>query len=560
MDRTRSCSLGWQTAAGVVLVALVAVSCGSKKDPPGAASDPGEDGGASVVVDDVVLDPPGDPVDGGVLEVGLSGETGGNWNPTVGQWVGSSYIVASTFYDFLMAYDEDEQPVPYLAESMVPNDDFTSWTITLRPDIRFHDGTPLDGEALKVNLDAQRSSPLIGPVMQTVTDVAVVSDLAVEVTVSEPWSTFPHLLTAQPGAVAAPSVYESDAGGLSPVGTGPFEFVSWEPDAGLVVERNDSYWQAGLPHLDGVEFSVVADESSRAAALEQGQFDLIQTGDPGSIISLGEAAAEGRYQIYVDDEGEGNETFVVFNTTKPPFDDPIAREAVIAGVDTQVVAETVYDGLFAPARGIFRPSSPWYVETDYPTYDPDRAAELAAQYEAEHGEPLAFDVNILPTPEISEVADLIAGQLGEVGIEARPQTLEQTKLVLDAVTGNFQSTGFILFGSRHPDRDYVFMHGSTTAPAPGSFGLNISGLVDAEKDDAMDAARATDDLDEQIAQYAIVQERLAETLPFGFLVHNVDALVYQNDVFGVLDQQLPDGAPSPPTTVPRLTTVWLAGG
>jgi peptide/nickel transport system substrate-binding protein len=548
-----------RVVAVAVLIALATVACGSKKDPPDAAGG-GSGGGAgeaSVVVDDVSVEPEGDPVRGGTIVFGLSGETGGNWNPTAGQWVGSSYIIAATFYDFLMAYGEDDEVEPYLAESMTSNDDFTLWTITLRPGVTFHDGSPLDAEALKVNLDAQRTSPLIGPVMRTVSDIRIIDDLIIEVEMSQPWSTFPHLLTAQPGAVAAPSVFASDQGGRNPVGTGPFEFVSWEPDNNLVVERSDDYWQEGLPYLDGVEFRVAADETTRAAGFEQGQFDIIQTSDPGQIIALGETAANGENQIFVDDEGEGNETFVVFNTAKPPFDDVLAREAVITAVDTDAVAETVYDGLYTPARGIFRPGSPWYVETDYPTYDPERAQELADEYEAKYGEPLTFDVNILPTPEITKVAEQITTQLGEVGIEATPKTLEQTRLVLDAVTGNFESTGFILFGSRHPDRDYVFNHGSTTAAAPGAFGLNFSGMVDEEKDAAMDAARATDDRDEQIAQYRIVQERMAETLAFGFLVHNVDALVYQNDVFGLIEQTLPDGAPSPATTTPRLSGVWL---
>src|SRR5690606_25100531 len=126
------------------------------------------------------------PKPGGTLRFGLASETSG-YNPAVDQITLSGYQVAQAVYDRLVAYDENAEWQPYLAESLEPNDDFTEWVITLRPDVVFHDGTPLTGEVLAQNLQATKDSPLLGQVFRAVETIEVVDDLSVRVDMNTPW-------------------------------------------------------------------------------------------------------------------------------------------------------------------------------------------------------------------------------------------------------------------------------------------------------------------------------------------------------------------------------------
>ena len=502
-----------------------------------------------------VQEPPGDPVAGGQLAFGLNAETDG-WNVTTNRWSGSAYIVGGALFDPLVALGEDGRPHPYLAETIESNEDFTVWTITLRPGATFHDGQPVNAEAVAKNLRAHQESILTSASMDFVADdgVQVVDDLTVEVRMDLPWSTFPDLLTGQPGYVMAPSMMDAEDGSRNPVGSGPFEFESWVPGQDLQVTRNTEYWREGLPYLDAVQFQVLVDVQTRGRALETGQIDALETQDANQIRSFAEDARAGNVQMYSDDNIENSETFIALNTTQPPFDDPLARQILAYGTDTQGLSDAAYGGLFPPADGMFAESSRWYAPTDYPQYDLAKATELHEEWKAAHGgQPLSFTANITPTPEIQAIAQTLQQQARQSGVEVTLNSIDQVTLIADAVSRNYEATGFILFGSALPDRESVFF-----ADIPeGSF-LNITGNDNPVIVQAVTDLRATDDPEAQAEQWAIIQQEQAKDLNFIWLVHNLAAVVYTNTVFGFIGTTLPDGSPGADTVTPFLTEVWVS--
>ncbi len=178
------------------------------------------------------------PVKGGRLVFGLTGETDG-WLPQAARWSPSSDNVAKAVFDPLVALGADESVQPYLAQSFTPAADFRSWQIKVRPNVKFHDGTPFDAAALVQNLEADRTSPLVGSAFKPITAVEKVDDLTAKVTMSSQWANFPSLFLTQAGFMVAPAqIAAQDT--RHPVGTGPFVFDTWTPDKSLKLNRNPS--------------------------------------------------------------------------------------------------------------------------------------------------------------------------------------------------------------------------------------------------------------------------------------------------------------------------------
>ncbi|MBJ7454272.1 MAG: ABC transporter substrate-binding protein, partial [Blastococcus sp.] len=239
----------------------------------GGGDSEGTDAEAGAVSD---VSEAGDPVEGGEITVGLEAETN-SWLPSEGTFNQPGTNVAYAIYDPLMHRTAEGTVEPYLAESMEPNAELTEWTLKLRPNVQFHDGTPLDAAALKSNFDDYLKAPAskVAASLADVTSLDVVDDLAVVYKLTGPNAAFPdNLVTAAgwPFSPTAAAAAGEDAG-ANPVGTGPFAFVSWQRDSNLVVEKNENYWQEGLPHLDKITFRPIPDEDTRLSSLQSSDID-----------------------------------------------------------------------------------------------------------------------------------------------------------------------------------------------------------------------------------------------------------------------------------------------
>lgn len=497
-----------------------------------------------------------DPVAGGTLSFGLSLESIG-WLPSSSLWDPPGYVAASSFFDRLTAYDADGNIRPYLAEAIESNEDFTEYTITLREGVMFHDGTPLDAEALKIHFENMVASPIWGPSITPVDTLEVVDDLNLNVVMSSPFSTFPHVLSAQPGFVAAPSQYEDEDGQRNPVGTGPFVFDEWVPEDHLTVRANPDYWREGYPLLDGIEFRPIPDSTERRRALETGDLDIMETNAAADIADLEES---GDYRVYLDSEGETTEMTAMLNAARLPFEDPIARQAVAHAIDREAIATDVYGGRFDPANGPFRPGSPWYQEdVAYPGYDPERAQELAEEYEAEHGEPIAYTIEVSTDPFELKVAQAVKEQSEAVGMQVEVASVPAQQTTIDVAVGSFDmNVTNLLWGSPHPDRESFTLHSANYGDL-GTIAMNITRMVDEEIDAGIEAGRETGDLDEQIAIWRGIQERLVEQNTFLFLVHNETGEIAHNRVQAVTDWTFPDGTEgrTQDQTILSLYQLWL---
>ena len=393
------------------------------------------------------------------------------------QWTTQgAFYIANALFDPLVALDAEGSARPYLAKSIVPNETFTEWTITLRPGVRFHDGTPFDAAALKENLDAMRSS-LTGVLLGPLESTQVTGELTAVVTLSSPWSLFPYNLARQGGYMVAPATLDDPDGTNHPIGTGPFVFDSWERGSTLTVTRNDDYWRDGLPYLDQVTFVVVDDPTSRLASVSSGTSDAAVLASAAEVRATSEEAGTGSIQFFSDRDLETDEETVLLNTTRAPFDDLNARRAVAHAIDRSALESATGR---PTTVGPFQEGSPYYLDPDeagWPAYDVAQATELAAQYEADHGQRLSFTLMTIGDSDTQAQAQVLQSQLAAAGIEMQLETVEIAATSLRLIQRDFDAVLSGFLSSPTIDQSYIFFE---PPPPGGGLSVNFTGLVDPE--------------------------------------------------------------------------------
>jgi len=531
----------WVTTVAIVIAStLTATSCGGSSTA-GSGSEPGTNDTVSRANKGVVQTAERPRV-GGKLVYGLYSETNG-WNPGANQWAPSGLQVTNAIFDTITAYDEHSDIKPYLAESFEHNADFTEWTIRLRPNVKLHNGKPVNADVVIRNQTYLSKSLVTGPAYRFagVLGFTKVDDLAFRVTLDKGQVQWPIFLATQLGVVADPDWLESNDG-LKPIGTGPFTMDTWEIDKKLTVRKNADYWRTDkdgtrLPYLDSIEFVVMPDTETRSKALQAKDVDIVETLSGQQLQSFQQQ--EG-FQVYSDSAGESRELFVQLNTMAEPFTDPDARRALAYATDKRAYSDIASGGFDEVANGPIAPTSPWFTATDYPQYDPVKAKELVEKVKAKHDG--KFEIHLLGTssPERVVGAQTLQQQWATVGIDVTVELQEQAKLIVQVISGSYQATLWDQFDAPNPLADGVWWD-ADGAVAPPALTLNFARNKDEAISRAMDEAIKEPDFAKRKAQVDIVQQRLAADMPYIWLIHQRVSLIASNRVVNLVHYELPDG-------------------
>ena len=522
--------VGRSRVAALVLASLLTTSAAVAIAAPAGAGRAGKAGNA--------------PKQGGSVEFGLEAETTGGFCLPDATLAASGIQVVTAIYDTLVTHNAKGEYVPYLAKSVEPNGDFTQWTITLRPGVQFQDGTPFDAAALKLNLDTYRGqNPNIKPrlnvfVWQNVTSVEETGPLSVVVTTKVPWVAFPALLhgSGRNGMLAPAQLVDRETCATNMIGTGPFKLREWRQNESLTVEKNKNYWREGLPHLDEIVFRPLPDSQSRVIGLQSGELDLMTTGNSSSISDLKQSAESGDIKVLVSDDG-AETAYLMLNVSKPPFDDPIARQAVAAAGDARQTNRIRNLGLNTIATGPFPPDNPAYVKNNTRLHDVAKAKKLNAQYQQAHGEPIKFEYLTNPEPETLAIAALLKEQERQAGIEVSIRTVDQSTLINEAIAGTFQGAGFRNHTGGDPDTQYVWWHSGSP--------VNFGRIKDPVIDGYLDQGRSEPDPAKRVKIYRDLNRYFGKELYNLWSWYTLWAVGYQNNVQGVAGPPLPDGGGRP---------------
>ena len=549
----RSTRLG--LVAGLTVIALLAGACGQSSHPAAGTTSTSPATSKTTgapVHHPVVLAGSGAPRHGGSIVYGVDSDPNG-WNPLTARWTETALTEANTVFDPLAAWGTHYDVEPYLAKSFTHSADYRTWTIALRPGVSYHDGTRFNAASVITDLNALRASTLTGASLTPVASVDAVDDLTVAVRMSIPWSVFPTALTAQAGMMAAPSQILS--GNTSrPVGTGPFVFSSWAPNATFVVHRNPTYWRHGLPYLDQITFRPILNETTSMSSLTNGDIDMLLTSLSSIQSKLADLATHHQMQL-VYSAGETEESAIMVNTTAAPLNDLRVRQALAYGTDTRAWARATGTDPATMADGPFAPGSKWYVPTGYPTYDLARAKALVAQVQAKSG-PITFTLQCESDPTVDQECQILQSQWDRLGMRVAINTVVESTLITNAVTGAYQATIWRQFGEQDPDGDIQWWDSANTKPP---LALNMARNQDPILDAALEVGRTSAKPYERELAYITVARRLAKDLPYIWLNHEIWVVAARNNVRGLDQTTLPDGTPTDGVTsgVERLGQIWL---
>ena len=462
-----------------------------------------------------------------------------SWSPAGPAWTASDLQATRGVYDRLLVRDENDLPVPELVERVTPDATFSTWTLQLRKGITFSDGTPLDAATVAANLNLQRVSPDNALLLEPIILVTAPSELTVVVAMGTPWSTFPEVLTTKVGAIASLATITGAA--ATPIGTGPFVDAGVALDGSLLLKRNPTYWKKGLPHLDEVKLVPMADANDRVNAVVDGSVDMVAVDQPRQLSRLDQlTAADSPIDVVEDRNAEKPKVSVAFNTGRAPFDRITARRAVALATDRKAILTQAFDGQGLIARGPISDTSPWFSDHSSPGRDLDGARRQVAEYTAETGEPLSFQLLVPPDVTLTRVATMLRIQLAEAGIEVALVPVDPPMMAEATTSGQYQSAVGVGFTAAHPDAYLPFFDGSPSEQPTVT--ANITRYVNPIVLKAFADARTTLDVTRHVDDYRIIQEQLFVDVPMMFLVQMRQAMVLSPAVHDVTRWSTGSGA------------------
>ena len=520
---------------------------------------------AVVVGDNTPPTDPGAPASGGHLRVALEGETN-NWLPGRGNHVAPAALtVAMALFDPLVKLDHEGRFRPYLAESITPNDEFDAWTLRLRPGVQFHDGTPLNAEAIKWNFDNLHKRP--GSVtygsIRDVESVEVIDDLTVVYQLSQAIVPFPDMLTRAVGWPVSPTAVErlGDEAGLYPVGTGPFELVEWRRDDRMELQRNDNYWQDGLPYLDGITFRPLPDEDARLASLISGDMDVIQTLRQHIVARL-----RGLSGIHLYEQVGNSSGSAIFNAEVPPVDDARVRQALAWALDPEALIEVLGGHGITPMQTqYFNENNVWYsprVAEAWPHSNPQKARELLDDYMNDPqrsdglapGDPVSVEMMCLPEQSLIDLAQMYQAFWTAVGVNVRLRQIEQATQVQSAISGDYMITCWRSSNEQDP---YTIM--TSDYGPPDVQPLNYTNFTHPLLDEKIEVLRLEPDFDERYAAVEDIMMLFTEQVPSTWTGSTPAAVAVQPRVRNIKGWTFPDGTPGDGMPVAQVSwaQVWM---
>lgn len=546
------------------------------------------------------------PSHGGTLVYAVDEDVEAPWTAYDGACGATCGLVLRNITETLFVLDDAGAAVPYLLDSVTANEDSTVWELVVRRGVRFHDGTPLNADSVKYNLNVARSSLVTGPEMAPIEGIDAAGRV-VTVRMKQPWASFPGVLTGRAGMmfsvewlqpletnprrrVAAEAYHhptkltEPTSDPAAPMGLGPFRLAAYEPGDGGSVElvRNKDYWRGDsplstaedLPYLDGVTLSFIADRDDRRSALTDDDVHMMRAADDAQAGELLDQADElnliagpafaATSQLVMNlaaDDLDGDEV----NAASPLLDARV-RRALAHTLDRERLADEFSGGGAVAANGPFpigvRGS---LAESGYPPFSPVDANVLIDEYLADaRSDRLTFSLLVTTDPRDRELGRAVRAMWRETfgsRVVVELTELEPEEFVDRVTRGDFMMASWSVPSTAEVDERRVWW-GGDAALAIGQPAVNVGRLSDPTIDQLLLVSRTSSDPDERRAAAEAVNRRQAELLPALTLTWDTHVSAASPTVRDLTVSDLPAGGRAMPLVagVHALHHVWCWEG
>ena len=493
---------------------------------------------------------PGEPIaagspvrEGGDLVMGLSSEPD-KLDPTTSSSLYTRYVMSS-ICEKLYDIGPTGELLPQLAAAMPEiSPDGRTVTITVRPGIRFADGTPLDAAAVVTTLqrhltlpDSSRRSEL-GPVES----ITATGPRTVTIGYERPFAPLTASLADRAGmimsaaALARPGVEFSQ----DPVCVGAFRFAERIPQTSITVVRDPNYYAADQVHLDSITYRIMNDSNIRSANLRSGDVQVADTISPQDVDAL--ARERDVRVLQIPSLGYQGMTVNVGNTEgtgSPPgridtplASDPRVRRALALSVDRTVLVNAVFNNWYEPACSPVSPSTEYATPASdaCPPYDPARSRQLLA--EAGVPAPYRVTMKVSNKPDTLRLAQALQAAVAQGGFEIAIEPVEYSTLLDVQDRGDFDLLQLGWSGRVDP-------HGNIANFLKTGASNNYSGYSNPQVDALIGQAAATIDPRARAELYGRLVAQVQRDNPIVYLYRQRNLTAHTADVAGV--QTFADG-------------------
>jgi len=420
--------------------------------------------------------------------------------------VGGGRIVARLVMEKLFSHGKEGELVPGLGLFAVNSKDGKSWTITLRKNVKFHDNTPFNADAVvhhwkRILNPENRFRGLL--LLRPVASVEKTGEFEVRFHLKHAWTPFMAFLTNPSGftsLIPSPTAVDNGSHNLSPVGTGPFVFKEWKRGDHLLVTKNSAYWQKGKPYLDEVVFKAIPDHGARYAALASGQANLMITDRAMHVKKLEKNQDFTTYTLKWRGAG-----IIALNNMKPPLDDVRVRRAIALGWDQKRYIRMSF-------KDIMPYTEHWFGDAincgdvGYPSPDVEKARQLIQDY----GKPVELEYVHTATNRGKEAGVIMQQMMKDIGVKITPVPSDYPGLIKRLIGRKFDMTSWGIPGAYD-------MGPITTAILHSKSPWNVSRYASEEMDKTLMALRMTTDAGQREEIMCNIARKVNSEKPFLFI-------------------------------------------
>ncbi len=392
--------------------------------------------------------------------------------------------------------------------------DTNTWEFTLRKDVKFHDGTSMDAEAVKWSL---MRAVKVNPQVASFTKIKSIETKGTDtiiVTTSQPNGDLPAAMHYTSAAIIAPSSVDKDGKFLKPIGTGAFKLDQWDSSTGIMkLSKYTGYW-GKVSKLDKLEIRPLPDPNTRALSLEKGEINF--TCDP-PYNELDQLKKEKGLKVELHQTAR---TYIIeMNLNEDMFKDVNVRKALSYAIDRKTISKDVLFGCGTPAIGPYMPGMAWTNENlkGYP-YDIQKSKQLLADagwkdsngdgIVDKDGKPMKITLMTYPErPGLPPIAQAIQAEFKQVGVDVKVQVMANSAMSSTVSTGKWdmKMSAFATAMIPTPSYHLQVLYYSKNNPAIGYNNATVDKLID--------KCMASDDKNEKYAISKQVQQIIEDEVP-----------------------------------------------